>query len=546
MKLLDASLARPPVHLWAADALVCGVALALLAAVLLHLHAFDSGLTGSDEASHFLNSYLIWSYLTQALGHNPLTYATDFYVHYPKISIGHWPPLYYVFLSVFFFVLPHTPWPFLLVNLVVGVLPVWLIARVVRQTAGWPWALLAGCAFVLMPMSINNTTRLMLDQVLGGLCLLAALLWSRYTTQPSLQRGLAFAAVTAAAILVKGNGWVLALFPFIHIALTKRWSVLTNWRSYAAAAAVLAVVGAWTLVTYKISSDGFNYAWGWAYFSKSMPLFLQALYVNLGPVGTLAALVGTVGSVLATQNPVLREAGRTALALVLATVLFHALVPVDIDPRYMSSAMPSLTILMALGAWMLAQRLSRTLARQWWLPSIVLVLFAVPGALFLRDRMPRYDLRMDQVATVIAAQPGSVVVVDGHSGTEGSLAVEVALRDPARQDYVVRSSQLLTDSDFMGKSYALRVASPQAVLDMLDAIGSNIVVVAQGTEITPRFPHSDLLLAAMRLPTSQFKLVHTYPHLRAEGQTDVYLRSLPIRSQPEAVKRVSFAKKLPQ
>ena len=230
---------------WNYDVGIFIVALVVLAGAMISLHALNSGLSGSDEGSHFLNGYLIWSYLTEAIGQNPLTYATDFYIHYPKISIGHWPPLYYVFLASFFFVLPHAPFPFMIVNLVVGALPALLVARVVRQVLGLPWAVLAAITYVLIPITLNNTVRLMLDQALAGLCLLAALLWSAYAKEPTLRRGLAYAAITAVAILVKGNGWVLGVFPFFHIALTGRWQVFFNWRTYVAGA--LALIDCWCL-----------------------------------------------------------------------------------------------------------------------------------------------------------------------------------------------------------------------------------------------------------------------------------------------------------
>jgi 4-amino-4-deoxy-L-arabinose transferase-like glycosyltransferase len=522
------------------------IALTVLAAAMVFLHALDSGLSGSDEGSHFLNGYLIWSYLTEAFGQNPMTYATDFYIHYPKISIGHWPPLYYVFLAIFFFFVPHAPFPFLIVNLVVGALPVLLVARVVRRAAGWPWAMLAGVAYVLMPLTLNNTTRLMLDQALAGLCLLAALAWSAYAKQPSLWKGMAYAAAAAAAILVKGNGWVLAVFPVFHLALTGRWRVLLNWRTYAAGAAALSVVGAWTVVTYKISSDGFNYAWGLDYFLLAAPTFLSALYKNLGPLGSIAALVGMIGSVAAKDQPQLKELGRTCLAMVLATILFHSVVPVDLDSRYLSSAMPPLAIFMALGAWMTARRMQGMAARPWAAIPVALTLFAIPGVLFLQERPARFDMRMDRVAAQLTAHPGGwVVVVDGHSGTEGALAAEVALRDRARQSYVVRSSQLLTQSDFMGKRYVLRVSTPEAVLGMLDEISCSAVVVAQGPGIVPHLPHSDLLLAALRHPSSPFRLAQTYAHHRQNGRTHLYLRATPMAPQRDAVKRVSFPEKAP-
>lgn len=531
---------------WYPDLAVFGIATAILAAAMIVLRGLDSGLTGSDEGSHFLNAYLIWSYVTTAFGQNPMQYATDFYVHYPKISIGHWPPLYYAFLSLFFFILPHATFPFMLVNLLIGALPALLVARITRQVLGMPWALLAAIAYVCMPVTINNTLRLMLDQALVGLCVLAAMQWSGYTQQPTLRRGLTYAALTSAAILVKGNGWLLGVFPFFHIALTGRWQILLNWRTYVSGFAALAIVGAWTVVTYKISSDGFNYAWGMDYFVLALSAFLPAIYANIGPIGTIAALVGVVVSVSGRADPALKEAGRTGLAMVLATVIFHAIVPVDLDQRYMSSAMPYLAIFISMGAAAAVRRWQWAFARPWLVATVLIFVFCAPGWFFLVDRAPRFDLRMDLVAEQIISQaPGTVTIVDGHAGTEGAFAAELALRDKLLQCYVVRSSQLLAKSDFMGKRYALITESPQAVLDLLDQVSASAVVVAEGPLIEPHFAHSDLLLSALKQPNSQFRLAQTYQHYRHDGRTYLYLRDTPIRLDREAVKRVNFPEKAP-
>ncbi len=531
---------------WLFDLLVYAAALGLSVLAMSVLHGFDSGLSGSDEGSHFLNGYMIWSYVHEALGRNPLAYATDFYIHYPKISIGHWPPLYYVFLGALFFVLPHVPLAFLLVNLVVGALPALIVARVLRPLLGRPWAVLGALLCVALPISLANSIRLMLDQALGMLCLLAALLWSAYACRRTLGWALGFAAVAAASILVKGNGWVLVMFPLFHIALTGRWSMLWNWRTLAAAALALAVVGMWTVATYKISSDGFNYAWGWSYFALALPTFLGQLYDCLGPVGVLLAVTGIWTSLGTRGNPALRELSRTGLALVLATVIFHSLVPVDLVARYMSSAVFPLAMFMAIGAWGLSQRLAWAVARPWAAAALALVVLSMPGLQFLYETRPRVDLRMAEVAQLLSAQPqGLAVVVDGNPGVEGALTSEMALRDRVRQHYVVRSSQLLSTSDFMCHKYVLKADTPQQVLGLLDEMGAAAVVVAEGPVIET-YEHNAVLKAALQDPVSPFRLAQVFRHERQDGQTSVYLRRDLVSPDRATITRVSFPAKAPK
>jgi len=67
---------------------------------MIQAQSFSAGFSGADEPSHFLNGYFISSYLQHHFGTNPMAFATDFYIHYPKISIGQWPPAYYGLLSL--------------------------------------------------------------------------------------------------------------------------------------------------------------------------------------------------------------------------------------------------------------------------------------------------------------------------------------------------------------------------------------------------------------------------------------------------------------
>jgi hypothetical protein len=39
----------------------------------------------SDEAAHFMNGLLIRDYLTQGLGNNPMHFAEQYYLSYPKL-----------------------------------------------------------------------------------------------------------------------------------------------------------------------------------------------------------------------------------------------------------------------------------------------------------------------------------------------------------------------------------------------------------------------------------------------------------------------------
>ncbi len=68
----------------------------------------DNEYTGfPDEAAHYVSSLLIENYITNGEIEHPLAYAKDYYYHYPKVAIGHWPPVMYGMLAIWFIIFRH-------------------------------------------------------------------------------------------------------------------------------------------------------------------------------------------------------------------------------------------------------------------------------------------------------------------------------------------------------------------------------------------------------------------------------------------------------
>src|SRR5687768_1057590 len=70
---------------------------ALLLAEVLLLQwlggAYASGFGGHpDEAAHYVSSLMVRDFLPQAASGHPMQFAQSYYLHYPKVAIGNWPP----------------------------------------------------------------------------------------------------------------------------------------------------------------------------------------------------------------------------------------------------------------------------------------------------------------------------------------------------------------------------------------------------------------------------------------------------------------------
>ncbi|MBV9224696.1 MAG: hypothetical protein JOZ45_00860, partial [Acidobacteriaceae bacterium] len=49
----------------------------------------------ADEASHYVTSLMVWDYIAHFHFEPPIRFAQEYYHHYPKVAIGHWPPFFY-------------------------------------------------------------------------------------------------------------------------------------------------------------------------------------------------------------------------------------------------------------------------------------------------------------------------------------------------------------------------------------------------------------------------------------------------------------------
>ena len=52
-----------------------------------------------DEAAHYVTGLMVHDYITHLFPGNPMHFAKDYYEHYPKVALGHWPPMFYVIQS---------------------------------------------------------------------------------------------------------------------------------------------------------------------------------------------------------------------------------------------------------------------------------------------------------------------------------------------------------------------------------------------------------------------------------------------------------------
>lgn len=458
--------------------------------VALFVASVTGGLSASlinpDEGGHYVNALFLADWIRAGFP-SPMAFAQDYYAHFPRLTIGHWPPGWYMIEAPWFALFRPSPFGALVLAAFVSGLPagaiIWGMQRIGRRRLGLALAF----AYVLLPLVVDGGRYLLLDQPVALFVALAAIAWARASDRPSWGRFLWFAALAAACPLIKGNGALIALVPAIDIVLTKRWRLLKLPALWLAALVTLAIVAPWYWLSFSISAGGFNYAPGLQYAGFAITANSLAIWSNLGVAGILLALIGAASAF----RPVGRGEARLArlsLAVVTATLLFQSIVPAALEPRYITPLLPWLAILAGLGLVALARegggiRVAGGVLAWGALVPAVWALWLLP---------PKPDIGAPALARQMI-RTGGLWLVDGRAGDEGALIAEAAWSDgETKAIWVSRASQWLSTSDFMGRDYRLIAHDPaeaRAVLDKLGAVG--VVQVFERNHYA--YPHSAIL-----------------------------------------------------
>jgi hypothetical protein len=471
------SLSRP-----ALSAAAIGFVALLLAWVTGGLSA---SLINPDEGGHYVNALFLGDWIRAGFP-APMAFAQDYYAHFPRLSIGHWPPGWYLIQAPIFAALRPSPLGALILSAFVAGLPAIAILWAFERIGRWRLGVALGLAYLLLPLVLETSRYLLLDQPVTLVIAVAAMAWARASDKPGWRSFLTFAILAAAAPLVKGNGALVALVPAIDIALTGRWRLLRLPQLWVAALVAAALVAPWYWLSFQISSGGFVYKPGLEYAGLSIAANGTAILASIGVGGLALALTGAASAWL--KRPEEARIARLAIAVVTATLLFQAIVPAAIEPRYITPLLPWLVVLAGLGLVNLwragqAQRGAAVTAS---------VLACIPALLAIGALQPKPDIGADSLAREMARE-GGLWLVDARAGGEGAIIAAAAHADAERRTlWVARASQWLSSSDFMGRDYRLTAETPQQARAVLDRIGAGgIVSIAERNRYA--YPHSPIL-----------------------------------------------------
>jgi glycosyltransferase involved in cell wall biosynthesis len=484
-------------HHWSAAAgLIAGVALrerardpwfpaviAVLAFVIFGVIQIGGGaLTAEfngypDESAHFMTGLMIRDYLLAWPWSHPVRFAEQYYLHYPKIALGHWPPLFYLLEAAWWLFLSPSRLSALLLVGGIGLAAAIVLYRMARAVVSAPAALCVSLALIAAPAFQLSVARVMSDglSLLFGALFLNALVRFLRDDSPWIVAELGLWSMLA--LLVKGTGACLPLGFLLASLMSGRWGWLASRKALITAVIFLAPPALW----YACQQVWMGGIAAWAGVMTPLPWGIASLVALAGPgLLALAALGAWIGA--RRRDPLVTASSALLLAVIFASFFIRAMN----EQRHFLLVLPA-TLLLGL---MAVRRL-----RSW---NALAAGVAVMGGLLLFP-WTRYVQHPEGFSALAPGlrQPGRMLVSAASGHDEGSFIAVASLRERRPGSVIARASKVLAQSDWNGGRYKLLANDRAGVASILDRYGLDTVIAAGLSPGPAGPPHHQLLLETL-------------------------------------------------
>ncbi len=480
-------------------------------------HAYHCELNvESDDPAHYVTGLMLHDWAKSGFAWPPTQFAENYYAHYPKVALGHWPPVFYVMQAVWMLAFGSSiDSDLVLMSVLNGLLSTTLFFVVARQVRSW-WA---GAAVALLlianPVVQLFTGTVMADLVVGVFCFWAMVAWSRYWEDGLRQSAMVFGVLSAIAIMTKGNGYALVLLPPIAIFIARRFNMIRDRSLWIAVGLMAALCAPWSLLTRELVLNSMEYRLTTAFFLQANVFYVEQLFTQMGLAAGAAAVFGLfVVLRRAWQGKAVDGIWVASAAWLLAFLLFHSLVPAALAPRYTIPAVPAWLLLMSYGV---QQAAGLVKIPRWSAQRRMAALGGLIGLAFVSTAFSipqRVTYGYVALARDLAKQPQydkRVILVSSQGDGEGMLVAEVAQWDQPRPRHIIlRAGRALADSDWLQRNYVLRYRTSDELMTYLESVPVGVIVIDRIGHHHPN-QHQPLLEQVLQQHPDQWKLSGTYP-----------------------------------
>jgi hypothetical protein len=487
----------------------------------------------ADEGMHYVTGLMVHDYVLSGKWAHPVAFAKEYYLHFPKVGLGQWPPMFYVVQTAWTLVFGVSRYSLLFLMVALTAALATLVYRELEEKYGWMYALLAALLLIAAPLTQAHTAMVMAEIPLAIFSLLAVLAWIRLLEREQGKDAFWFAVWLMAALMTKGNAWsILPVLP-ATVVLTGRWAVLRNRQFLLAIGLVLLICVPYHWFTLRIVSGGMD--------TQSLP-GVEYLALSLmkhcgfvvGVLGVPLSCVAAVGVIDCAVIPLLRRKASVywiALASYGASIIaFHVMVPTSIESRKIYQIVPVVCIFVVAGADAIARLLSRHFGQmvvRAALLAIIAVLFLTTSFYVLDPYTPGFAAAVEKLVGRPDTHDAAILISSNPfmSDAEAAIISEWVSRERKSGTYLVRGTKLLErivpSGDGRG---AMQVVfrSDEEGLRTLDSVPISYVIVHTTPSEHPYAHHALLQRVLADSPAEWEKTYESQRMLDEPHEIEIY------------------------
>lgn len=478
-----------------------------------------------DEAAHYITGLMVRDYLLHGWQQSPpIPFAEEYYLHYPKVAIGHWPPVYYFVQFVWTAVFPTTISSLLNLQAVLLAAISAIMFLLIRSRFGWLAAATMCAVFLILYRTQVLASEVMAEPLLALFTLLATWAIAGYFETGGRRYLIWFVVFVELAAHTKGSGLALIGLPVLLAACLGRLDEFRKWTFWLAHLAMAVILIPWQLLTWKMVHNGMDSATIRVMAGQARD-FIPIMGMMFGWPLLIAIVCGAYFAITSRKHPDPLLAS-CAIAAVLTFVL-HSVSPNGAEERRLFMAVPGALILAPAAVWRAfsAWNLPR------WAPVALLAMAAI-SILPVLTSFHKVTVGYRAVCGWLLgnAGPGQAILIASDTDGEGMLVSEVGQSQPRPTMYIVRGIKLLEDCDWNGADCHATVADPIEAQKVLDSIPIRYVVMDHFTG-TPSRNYVDLLRRTIVARPDLWTLRNTLPANSPEGghgEIEIYQRLGPV------------------
>lgn len=479
----------------------------------------------ADEAAHYVTGMMVRDYIASiATFHfeSPLQFAKEYYQHYPKVGLGHWPPGFYIVQAAWTLIFTAHRASVMVLLAVMAALLAALLFDTARREFPVTIAFVAGLTVVADPLVQAFSRQVMAELMTATLVFSGVVFYAWYLDREETRFSLGFGASAGLAALTKGTGFLMAGIPPLGILFTSKFRLLLKPSFWAAALVVLLMNAPWYLMapgathesalptnTLVRTPDDLGDAWFNAY--------LVVAGVAVIPFFAIGLLERFIVPLVRGRRVV--SIWAVAAASIISMIALRAVVPPARPARHLMNILPVVVLFTVAGVvWVLStkplSRMSNNL-RVAVAAMILIVLFASDYHQLRRKEYVGFSPIAEKIISNSQFKD-SVVLISSDSSGEGMFISELATRDGKRPGhYVLRGTKVISSATWFGWNALVLFNTPDQLNKFLTEVPIGIIVFDTDPPTPPL--HHSLLAQTLKAYPQQWQLIGTFEQSRGQG-----------------------------